>query len=90
MEPVDLDAIAHYKVLQRLGAGGMGVVCLAQDTKLGRKVALKLLPPEFSRDAERLNRYEPGGYHGDCKLHVPGAGPRSPGGPTDRHLQPGP
>jgi serine/threonine-protein kinase len=58
MEPADLDAIAHYKVLQRLGAGGMGVVYLGQDTKLGRKVALKLLPPEFSRDAERLNRFQ--------------------------------
>ncbi len=58
MEQHELESIAHYKVLQRLGAGGMGVVYLAQDTKLGRKVALKLLPAEFSSDEERLTRFQ--------------------------------
>ena len=48
----------HYRVLSVLGVGGMGKVYLAEDTKLERKAALKLLPPQFSENAERKARFE--------------------------------
>jgi serine/threonine protein kinase len=48
----------HYRILSRLGRGGMGEVYLATDTRLGRKVAIKLLPEAFTRDAERVRRLE--------------------------------
>src|SRR5262245_23473058 len=51
-------SIAHYRLLAPLGAGGMGEVFLAEDTKLIRKVALKLLPAEFTMDAGRVRRLE--------------------------------
>lgn len=48
----------RYQVLSPIGAGGMGEVYLAQDTRLGRKVAIKLLPPHYTQDPERLRRFE--------------------------------
>jgi len=51
-------SLSHYRVLSLIGAGGMGEVYLAEDTHLGRKVALKLLPKEFTEDPERVRRFE--------------------------------
>ena len=50
--------INHYKIIAPLGAGGMGEVYLAQDAKLGRKIALKLLPAAFTNDEDRLRRFQ--------------------------------
>ena len=50
--------LGPYEILEQLGAGGMGEVWLAQDTRLGRKVAVKVLPEQYAGDPERLARFE--------------------------------
>src|SRR5438552_9727166 len=51
-------SIAHYRITAKLGEGGMGEVYRATDTKLGRDVAIKILPEAFAQDAERMARFE--------------------------------
>jgi len=55
---MDLAQISHYRIDRLLGAGGMGEVYLAEDAKLFRKVALKVLPERFSADPERIRRFQ--------------------------------
>src|SRR5437773_12423587 len=50
--------VGHYTIISSIGIGGMGAVYLAQDNVLGRKVALKLLPAYFTKDTDRLRRFE--------------------------------
>src|SRR5690349_15630734 len=50
--------IAHYRINAKLGEGGMGEVWRATDTKLGRDVAIKILPDAFAQDADRMARFE--------------------------------
>src|SRR5881396_3312791 len=50
--------IGHYRIIAKLGEGGMGAVYRATDTKLNRDVAIKVLPPAFADDAARMQRFE--------------------------------
>src|SRR5215467_5550125 len=65
----ELKSISRYRILQKLGAGGMGEVYLAEDTKLGRKVALKLLAEELTQNRDRLSRFDQEAYAASALNH---------------------
>src|SRR5882672_11614984 len=68
----DLEAnttLAHYRIVSKIGAGGMGEVYLAEDTRLGRRVALKLLAEELTQNRDRLSRFDQEAYAASALNH---------------------
>src|SRR5437867_5693350 len=66
---MELTSIARYRIIEKLGAGGMGDVDLAEDTRLGRKVALKLLAQELTQNHDRLSRFDQEAYAASALNH---------------------
>src|SRR2546421_2347424 len=66
---MELTSISRYRIIEKLGSGGMGEVFLAEDTKLGRKVALKLLAEELTQNRDRLSRFDQEDYAASALNH---------------------
>src|ERR1700737_5546281 len=61
--------LSHYRIVSKIGAGGMGEVYLAEDTRLGRKIALKLLAEELTQNRDRLSRFDQEAYAASALNH---------------------
>src|SRR5206468_10728204 len=66
---MELQSISRYRILEKIGSGGMGEVYLAEDTRLGRKIALKLLAEELTQNRDRLNRFDQEAYAASALNH---------------------
>src|SRR5438477_4561362 len=66
---MELSTISRYRILEKLGSGGMGEVYLAEDMRLGRKVALKLLVEDLTENRERLGRFDQEAYAASALNH---------------------
>src|SRR5947207_9174232 len=66
---MELKSVTRYRIIGRIGSGGMGEVFLAEDTKLGRKVALKLLDEELTKNRDRLSRFDQEAYAASALNH---------------------
>ena len=76
------ETLGHYEIVDELGSGGMGVVYRARDPRLGRDVAIKVLPQSVATDAARLSRFER-----EAQSRRRPVAPQHPGDPRVRSLR---
>src|SRR5262249_31872899 len=83
---MELQTISHYRIVRKLGAGGMGEVYLAEDTRLRRKVALKILSVELTKKIDRLHRFEQEAFAASALSHPNILVIHEIGAEADRHF----